>query len=87
MPARPLLTLPDDFHALVRVGAPDACWPWLGEVSPWGYGVGPNCVPGHLWSWRLHYGDKPLKAGYRLYQTCNNRLCCNPRHMRTRKVW
>jgi hypothetical protein len=79
------LTLPDDFQQLVRIGTDEECWPWLGEVSVFGYGIGPHGLS-HVWTYKLHYGEC-LKPGYQVFHTCGSRLCCNPRHMRTRKRW
>lgn len=85
MPARATLTLPPEFLRLVRVAGPEECWPWLGEVSVTGYGVSPEGMS-HVWAYRLHYG--PPKKGYQVYHAvCGRRLCCNPKHMRTRKKW
>lgn len=80
------LTLPADFLRLVRVGSPEECWPWLGEVSVTGYGLAPQGGMSHVWAYRLHYGAP--RAGYQVYHAvCARRLCCNPKHMRTRKKW
>ena len=87
MAARALSTLPPDFVAQVRIGDPAACWPWLGPVSAWGYGVGPHGVPAHVWAYRLFRGDAPLRQGYCLAHTCGSRLCVNPKHLRQRKGW
>ncbi len=87
MPARAPSSLPPDFVSQARIAGPEACWPWLGEVSSWGYGVGPHGVPAYVWAWRLTHRDAPLRGGYRLAQTCGNRLCVNPKHLRQRKGW
>lgn len=85
MSAHAPLTLPADFLRLVRVGADNECWPWVGETTAFGYGQGPHGLS-HIWAYRLHYGAP--RKGYQVYHAvCANRLCCNPKHMKTRKRW
>ncbi len=85
-PAAPL-TLPADFTDKVRILSDTECWPWLGEVSSWGYGVTDKGRMAHVWAYALHYGEGHIKPGYHLFQKCGNRLCMNPKHMRLRKKW
>jgi len=72
---------------LAKVGEPDerGCWPWLGAMSPSGYGVmglggrALGTVSAHRASWILHHGDSPECD---LDHACGNRGCVNPGHLR-----
>jgi hypothetical protein len=66
-------------------GEPDACWPWQGTISFYGYGV-LNSVPergkqakAHRLSWEIHNG--PIPDGLFVLHHCDTRACCNPAHL------
>ena len=66
----------------VRVGLPDACWPWEMSRNPQGYGkvkAGQRDIRAHRLSYELHHG--PVPAGMVVRHTCDNPPCCNPKHL------
>lgn len=71
--------------AKVQVGAPDACWPWLGYVSEAGYGKWTSGVRGnsqiaHRAIYQLCY-DRDLPPEIVVRHLCHNPICCNPGHL------
>ena len=76
----------DRFWNNVAVGEPDACWPWkLSAVN--GYGqVGlkidnqSRILKAHKVAWEIH-NNKRLAPNARATHSCDNSLCCNPRHV------
>lgn len=71
------------FWGWIRKGAPNECWPWLGGVRRDGY---PQCavnhknVSAHRRAYELAVG--PIPAGLHMMHSCDNRICCNPAHLR-----
>lgn len=60
----------------------EECWFWHGFVYPIGYGKKRwNGRPdySHRVAWEISNKQKPQGA---IYHTCENRLCCNPAHLR-----
>ena len=64
------------------------CWEWTGQIANSGYGRlkvrdmrGELCMQSaHHVSYEAFIG--PLPAGMLVAQTCNNRLCINPEHLK-----
>jgi hypothetical protein len=81
------------FWSRVQRGEPDACWPWLNALDSGGYGAigvpkpyraSVPCSKGgfaraHRIAYALTHGNFALPAVIR--HACNNRICCNPRHL------
>ncbi|WP_435266563.1 HNH endonuclease signature motif containing protein [Shinella sp. BE166] len=59
------------------------CWEWTGHKYRNGYGVlkvfGRD-VSAHRYSYELHNG--PIKAGFSILHSCDNKSCINPEHLR-----
>jgi len=75
-------SLAERFWIRVDRRGPDECWPWLGYISPDGYGHlwdGSENIGAHRISWRLANGPTP--AGKELDHLCRHRSCVNPGHL------
>lgn len=96
----PQVTPSPDFHDLVDSSdGPWGCWPWIGGLSPQGYGM--TCVrrAGFSVATGAHRVAYYLDTGYWgvgnrgpvIRHLCHNHACCNPRHLlvgsRTANVW
>lgn len=73
-------TTPENFWAEVR-GNDSECWEWPGPSS---YGYGKVSYKSKNWythrlAFFFHHGREP--NGFVLH-SCDNRLCCNPTHLR-----
>jgi HNH endonuclease len=78
------------FWALVDQSAgPDGCWPWMGNISPNGYGMltvpsqfddaGRRSMGAHRVACIL--GNGPMPDGMHACHRCDFRPCCNPAHL------
>ena len=77
------------FWNQVQKGESDECWPWLGRKGAQGYGLfgfkslmreNYNTSTTHRIAWVLH-NNKTIKDDMHILHTCDNPLCCNPRHL------
>jgi len=65
---------------------PDKCWLWRGSVDSGGYGIF-ECASQKFQAHRsaaILFGNRVVLSKMEIYHTCNNPLCCNPRHLRIR---
>jgi hypothetical protein len=66
-----------------RSAGSEADWLWTGAVRPNGYGVfnlGVRQELAHRLA--LELSGVEIPPGFVVMQTCGNRLCCNPAHLR-----
>lgn len=76
-------TLAERFGKHVAKGGADECWNWTGSMTKWGYGkvkVHGRDVAAHRLAYELANGAIP--AGLCVLHSCDNRVCCNPAHLR-----
>ena len=70
----------------------DGCWDWKGFIRPDGYArmrigfhTGKKSVGAHVVSWMIHKKilkfDNFMSDGFYILHKCNNRKCCNPKHL------
>jgi hypothetical protein len=70
------------FWDRVLKASPDECWIWTGVVRHSGHGtllVNGSRKQAHRFAYELSFG--PLPVDQELVQTCNNKLCVNPKHL------
>jgi len=83
MIGRPKST-PESFWRKVRIGGPSECWPWLGGLRN-GYGhhcINKKSVYAHRYAHELAKQKPPTGRAIQVMHICNNKLCCNPSHLR-----
>lgn len=68
----------------VQVLGDDECWPWLGNIDPFGSGriqINKVSYRAHNLAWALtnncEYPDKRVRVKH----TCGVSICCNPKHL------
>lgn len=77
-----------DIWDRLKLGSPQECWPFLGAIDSRGYGhlrVGPKTYRAHRVAYAEAYGAIPAGKGYHgavVRHACDNRLCCNPNHLK-----
>jgi hypothetical protein len=77
----------DRFWSRVNMGG-DGCWRWTGAVDTRGYGsvrIGGKLHRAHRVAYVLSFGAIPEGTGHHgtvIMHTCDDRLCCNPAHLR-----
>ena len=87
---------PEVLWSKVDVREPDECWPWKGYLTKSGYGrtwINDVAYYAHRVIYNLAKpGEIELRApankkahGF-LMHTCDNRICCNPAHLRVADI-
>lgn len=80
-------TLKEDFcEFLPKNLDPDSCWLWKGPAGNDRYGIF-HCEGQDFQVHRsaaIIFGNRVILPKMELYHTCDNPLCCNPRHIRVR---
>jgi hypothetical protein len=81
------------FESMVARAGIDDCWPWTGPrrgTAPMEYGsfyLNGSFISAHVHAWMLANGSLPAlpgtdKRGTCILHSCDNPLCCNPKHLR-----
>lgn len=84
--------LRQDMREFFSTTEPDKCWTWQGEVDKDGRGVFDCVYPGGHQKFpaqksaMIVFGPEPVYGHERVVETCGNKLCCNPKHLRKVKI-
>ncbi len=65
-----------------RVDKSGDCWPWLGAINRWGYGVlgvKGRTHQAHRFAYEIVVG--PIASGLQVDHLCKNRRCVRPNHL------
>lgn len=75
-------------HLISKVDrrGPEECWPWTGATARFGYGIvfaEGKARGAHRVIYETTYGHPvgSLPSGLIVMHTCDNPVCCNPRHL------
>ena len=72
----------DRFWNKVAIGKIEECWRYLEYIDKGGYGrfwYKSSSIRAHRVAWELANG--PISNGLDILHKCNNRSCCNPKHL------
>ena len=69
-------------EALCKIGDPRDCWPAKGNPNRYGYVRADNGRYAHYLAYAFWVGLNVKGVGT-VFQTCHNRKCCNPHHLKS----
>lgn len=69
-----------------KSAGPDECWPWTGGVTKDGHGRFCMTATKIMLAHRVARGCLRPTPGKKVHHLCGNPRCCNPKHLRLRKV-
>ena len=73
------------FWSHVDICGPDDCWLWLLSTNSRGYGKyhrRGKLRLAHRIAWELHHKIELRSSKVKIRHSCDNRPCCNPRHLK-----